>query len=48
MHASGLGLQITRYYSALGEPVPVQHIYKQEVLYILHLSCVVLYWLPVV
>jgi hypothetical protein len=23
MHASGLGLQITRYYSALGKPVPV-------------------------
>jgi hypothetical protein len=26
MHAQGIGLQITRYYSALGEPVPVQYI----------------------
>ena len=33
MHASGLGLQITRYYSALGEPVPVQHIYRKYCIY---------------
>ena len=26
MHAQEIGLQITRYYSALGEPVPVQYI----------------------
>jgi hypothetical protein len=27
MHAQGIGLQNTRYYSALGKPVPVYYIY---------------------
>ncbi len=40
MHASGLGLQITRYYvlQCLGQTC-TGIIYIQEVLYILHLSC---------
>jgi hypothetical protein len=28
MHAQGIGLQNTRYYSALGKPVPVYYIYE--------------------
>ncbi len=33
------GLQITRYYSALGKPVPVQHIYRKQVLYATPVLC---------
>ncbi len=33
MHAQGIGLQNTRYYSALGKPVPVYYLYGKHRIY---------------
>ena len=38
MHAQGIGPQNTRYYSALGKPVPVYYIYGSTV-YTTPVSC---------
>jgi hypothetical protein len=53
MHAQGIGLQITRYYSALGKPETCTGVLVtdiREVPYILHLSrvLVVLDSIPVI